>query len=233
MFRHLRVLGLTVSLSAAIVLIGCAGADNANSRLDTGSGPLDGDTASDSATTGLDSSEPDAAPEWFRLGATLTLEDGLATQVDVRLEFLDGDHLPVGCTEDRSSLGVVASIETPDPTVYHWFRVSLAEPVTDCVDAAQVPAELFLGLGDLHPEVEAQLLGLDLDGVSDSLYGAYVLLDETQAELDAPDQVALAYGYAGTETDLSGEATARTAAPLPDGDYTLAGVYLFPLVSAQ
>ncbi len=204
-----------------------------SARGDSGSGDSALDTSEDtgSGTDSTDISEP--TPEWFRLDATVTLVEGQATQVEVRQEFLDGQLLPVDCVEDRSSLGIVASVATPDPTVYHWWRVSLGDSDALCVELPQLPEEVFLGMGALHPEVEAQLLGRGLDAVADSLYGAYVMLDEAQVELKAEDQVALAYGFAGTESDLTGDATARTAAPLPDGDYTLSGVFLFPLMDAE
>ncbi|GEM_PF-2459819 len=225
MSRH-----LAVTLSAAVLMSGCMNDSSLNVRADTAGAPASGDTGSETDATTADSATPPADPEWYRLDATLTLEEGLLLGSAVTLEFLDRDlHVLTDCGETRETLGVVASVETPDPSIFHWWQIALGDSAAACDGTDTLPSELFLGLGQLHPEVEAQLLSLGLDQVAGSLYGAYVMLDPDQAQLDAQDQLALAYGYAGTLEDLAGETTARSAAPLPDGDYAVSGVYLLPL----
>ncbi len=220
-------------LSALLVCAGC-GADSAiapSSRYDTANEPYS-DTGSQATDTTGDSAAQDAEPVWFTLGATLTVADGLATEVEVVLGFLDEALDPLTCTESRAVDGVVGWTETPDPSVFHWWALALGAPEVACAAADQLPSQVFLGLGRLHPEVEAQLLARGLDEVASSLYGAYALVDESQLELDADQQVAWAFGYAGTESDLRGETTAAAEAPVPDGTYTVQGLYAFPLIQA-
>ncbi len=225
-FRH-----LTVMMTAASLL--------ACSAPDAGLGPRDnGDTGSSGATqeddtagvdTGSATDSDAGSPVWFNLGALVTLEETLATAVSLELSFYDGDLSLLHCTETWGVTGVVAESETPDSSIYHWWRLSLAPPESDCTSSEQLADSIHLGLGALHPEVEAQLLSQGMDLVSDSLYGAYVLLDPGQQDLAAAEQVALAYGYGGTLGDRAGASEAQQQGPLRDGDYEISGVFLFPV----
>jgi len=221
--RHLEIAVLSCVLATGCMAGDASGAwDTGASLSETDSGEDEGDTYGDSGYH-----TPEAA--WFRLGATLALSEGVPEDVLLELEFFDEAEVLIECTEARVASAVLVSTTTPDPLIYHWFRVSVAPPDATCTSPGELPDELHLGLGALHPEVAARLLSRGLEGVSDSLYGAYVLLEDDQLELDAADQLALAYGYAGTTADFDGDTTAVSEAPLPDGDYAISGVFLFPL----
>jgi hypothetical protein len=229
-FRHLKILR-TVAAIIALLATGCLSNNDISSfrGQDTGSsGPTAvQDTVSGDTADGATELKPE--PYWFSLGASLTLEDGVPLAVTLSLAFYGEDLGELDCTESRDVSGIVVSRDTPDPSVFHWWRLNSVAVASACVNPGQLPQDLVLGLGALHPEVEAQLLSVGLDGVAGSLYGAYALLDPDQLDLDPEDQVALAYGYGGTASDRAGESDALETGPLVDGDYELTGIYLFPL----
>ncbi len=220
---------LVITLLAGMLLSGCEGSLDAAGVSDTGAsgteedtGDLNDDTSEDTDTL--------ATAAWFSLGANLTLTDGVLEDLELVLDFHDGsEELMVDCQEIREVAGVLASTSTPDPSIFHWWWVTLGAPTVSCVSPGQLPEDLYLGLGSLHPEVGSRLLRRGLEGVAGSLYGAYALVENDQLDRDAADQLALAYGYAGTEEGFTGDTVAVTAGPLPDGVYEVSGVFLFPL----
>ena len=236
MFRHLKLIARLTASIGGCVLVGCSNSDLAGSQFrdDTGEGASPSDTAVDDGDSGQTVTDTVPQPTWFRLGAQVSLVDGLAAAVSLDLVLYDADQVLIpDCAELREVQGVVVSQDTPDPTVYHWWELLLAPAEVSCLSAGQLPDVLVLGLGALHPEVRAQMLSRGLDDVSGSLYGAYALLAADELALEPAEQRALAYGYAGTPSDRAGETPALDAGPLPDGDYTLSGVFLFPLDPAD
>ena len=188
-------------------------------------------SANATSTTNDDSElwEPDAAvPTWWRLHAKLQVSAGLLTHLGSALtvEILDQDG-GVLCTEDRRVDAVDNISDRPDPTVLTWWNVSVGESTGGC-DAVSLPnplpASVFLGIGDVHPEIEAVagwVESLPPAGTA-TLNGAYAQIDESQDDI-------WVYGLGGDAAAWSGTAGPASVTPIHDGLWTLRGIYSFPL----
>jgi len=186
------------------------GADNFDSAMfDTGAADTGG-TDGDSET-----------PVWWRLGATLDLLDGAIQKRDSTLDIsLSGADDVVICEESLPISRATSVVATPDAVVLAWWRIAAADPTGDCASwTSPLSTSVFLGIGDMHPDIEASLDPLDLAAVSDSLNGAY-------ASLDGGDTVYV-YGVAGTVDAYAGAVPAADALPLADGTWTVLAVYPF------
>lgn len=169
-----------------------------------------GDGESDSAT-----------PVWWRLGATLLLEDGdiddEESTLDLSLSAEDGVLI---CEEELPLVRSTFSSGTPDEVVLAWWRMTTSEPTGACAEwATPLPDTIYLGIGELHPDILASLDLLGLASVSDSLNGAYVSLDG--------GETVYVYGVAGSAAAFSGESPAADELPLFDATWTVLAVYPF------
>lgn len=173
-------------------------------------------------TGAADSGEAELA--WIGVGGSAVLSGGVLT--DAHFDFalyVDPDVGPA-CTSTRSANPSAVVVEvSPDPTIYHWWRLSLEISDGEDACAAPLPQSLLFGLGAMHPDIAPALPEHELDGVSDSLYGAYANLDPEHTSADT----AFVFGFAGTAADRAGASVAVTGPPMPDGDYAFTGYYLF------
>lgn len=210
-----------IAASALSVFTACTEADFNNRPLDSGS-------LSDTSSVADDSGAADSAdvePAWYRLSAQLNLAQS-ALQGGTVSFAIYGEDLDLGvvCEVSRALELVEAREQTPDPLIYHWWRLSLADPEEEPC-AGGLPDVLMLGLGGLHSELEP---GIDRDGYGDvrsSLYGAYLNVQVVRDNQDI-DANAFLLGYAATEAGYAGETLAVDAAPIPDGSYRVHGVFL-------
>lgn len=196
-----------------LLLVAACGADAYTGDADTGqNGPPFDDSGldDDSADTGAD-----VRAAWFAPAGELTVTDGLpapapaALRISVRGDDAD-DEL---CVVPLDVSGLVAGA-SPDPAVPHWWELDLV--ATD--PCAPLPDHLGLGVGAITPDVVARLGAVGLEEAADSLYGAYVRVDDGEVQV---------YGWAGTDADQTGGTPA--ASPPPDGTYTLGPLYVLPL----
>jgi hypothetical protein len=201
------------SLLFSLPLAGCADASlrGAAELLDTGGQ----DAAYDTAVKGEDTSLPED-PAWYVVRAELPILGGVAAAegATVALDVVDRDRSRVNCSVELDASGLTAgTVAAADPGSVWW-----ALPVVDTTDVcAPLPETLLLGVGVLGPDVRARLGTVGQDAVANSLYGAYLVLDDA----------AVVFGYAGTATDLLGDDVA--VLPPPDGLYRVAPLYLVPL----
>lgn len=198
-----------------VLLLGCGGGkDAALGHAD--SAEIDEDTGARTDTdTGLDGA---GEPSWWTLRADITLKKGLpvADSASLQVALLDG--LLATICEAEVSLKAAADTESPDPAIYAWWRVTPILP-TDCDEAGLVlPAELLVGVGELHPDIQARLI---TSGAADpaTLNGAYASLDG--------GKTLLVYGAAGPDAAWAGEGSPADLAPLDDGRWSLRPVFSF------
>lgn len=212
-------------LLCVCVLAGCSAERGSNDAggIDPGG---DGDDTADSGAV----EEPAAAVVWWRLDADFVVEAGLPTAgargksaSSVTVTVIDEDLVEVCSATAPLASAVSAQLESFDGLVDAW---SLAPDawVAACADArwddwfSPLDSGFVLAFGALHPEVEAALGGLSGigDGAAASLNGAYL----QTAEVDL-----VAFGAAGPAAAFQGAGDPAAAAPLPDGDWHVRGVF--------
>lgn len=210
--------------SALAVLAACSPAKgnfDADSALAPETDSLIGEDDTASADTA------DEAPAWMALDGQLTLIEGVPSALSLVVGLFGDPPEEPSCTVSRTAESGGVLENTPDTTVYYWWRFSLVTPDDESGCGGIVPDSLLLGLGALHPEILPALPEHGVDGVADSLYGVYANpYDDGTA---AQESVGYAFGFAGTAPDRAGAEPAVTAPPMPDGEYSLTGFYLFDL----
>lgn len=195
------------------------------------------DTGAQLGDTGVqpEDSPPDeqdgALPAWFTPDGLLEVLDGalVSAVLDLRVHDADASPEPL-CVARRQASGIETAVVTPDPSVFHWWVLTLDPAVDGCGDSVVLPDRLALGLGRMHPELEPAVEWADVAADPEGLYGAYASFGELDIEA-AAESTAYAFGFAGTDRDRSGDTLVVDAAPVPDGQYFLTGFYLFPLPS--
>lgn len=199
-------------LAAVLSLSGCAeykfAADEAKA-----SGFTDSSATGGSDDTGA--VDDLATPGWFAISAQLAVQDGLALSGSgsVHVEIVAEDGAEVLC--EASLLGDWSGAGGDEDVALWWSFAT-----QDAVLCAELP-QIHLGIGPLLPDIRARLGAAGMDGVSASLYGAYV--STASGAPSAPDT----FGYAARPEDLDGSGTG--ALPLADGTYTLTPLYLIAL----
>lgn len=160
---------------------------------------------------------------WMGLSGSATVADGALSAFTVEFSlYVDPPGEAPDCVTQRAAeLGELLA-SSPDASVFQWWRLPLA--VADGEDAclAELPEELLFGLGAMHPEIAPALEEHGLSGVSGSLYGAY-------ANPYGDAGTAYVFGFAGTDMDRAGDDAAVAMGPMPNGDYSFTGFYLFGL----
>ena len=119
--------------------------------------------------------------------------------------------------------------EVPDALVLSWWAISLGEWTGGCVsgsdDELVLPppqlSELYLGIGNMHPDI-LSVLGT-LDAASD---GAELTLNGAYASLNGGADVYV-YGVAGLNEGYQGVEGPALETPLEDGSWMLRAIYPF------
>ena len=210
--------GLLVMVGA----VSCSSSDMAKASFDTAL------SASDEPAGQVITTDQDAQPHWWRLSASLEVVAGQLAAVDSELEVTVLDR---NGTDLCSELFLVESTNTevfqPDPSLIVWWSIERGAGAGQCAadqDLSTLPETFFLGVGALHPELEAvagQVPMVPEEGPG-TLNGAFASVD--------PDVDGLwVFGFAGDESAWSGRSGPATVAPLADGTWTIIGVYGFPL----
>ena len=221
------------------VFFGCADYDLAKGSADTASAPgEDADSGSAGSMDDTAASADDTAavdpPELYGIGGSLEVSKGLISGGVVTLTFEDETRdIALTCPEDRTIAAVEQQKQTPDGAIFTWVRLDLDAAKDPCVGSTGVldsKEGLYLGLGELHPDLLPALAGagFDTEAAPTQLYGVYAAVPgEDTCAGDSQGASACVFGYGGTQANLDGLDDAATKAPLPDGTYLLQHVYLF------
>lgn len=201
----------------------------------TANGKFDGDSGlapeDDSQVGADDSGQSDTADldvAWLGLDGRLILTAGVASSIELQARlYVDPPGESPVCAVSRVAEAGEVLATTPDDAVFHWWRVVLTTPDGEDSCGERVPAQLLLGLGALDPEIVPALEAHGVDDAASSLYGAFANPYDDGGEAQA--STGYVFGFAGTASDRAGASPAVTAAPMPDGDYSFTGFYLFDL----
>ncbi len=207
--KSLLLLSLVAGCSNAASPENSGAADSA-SGVTTTTGTDDSDTA-----TSSDTAAP-AEPAWYAVDAEMSVVGGFAvpTPASVSLTVVDADLERVLCEVPLDVAGMSAGA-APVSGVWLWWSLPVEPVESSC---ATLPATLALGIGELVPDVRAQLGAVGLDGAGGSIYGAFVAAD---------DLPTVSFGVAGTDEGYAGEGSATE--PVADGTYTMRTLFLVPL----
>ena len=176
----------------------------------------------------VDDTGAGAEPVWWRLDADLDIMAGQLSRDSSQLTIavLDADGVPL-CEEEVRVAATATIASRPEPELLTWWSVELGEGTRACAgtyDLNELPRELQLGVGPIHPELQAVAGLVDFlpsEGI-ETLNGAYARVDP-----DVDD--VWVYGFAGDDDAWLGSSGPAVVAPLRDGLWTLRGVYSFPL----
>lgn len=194
--------------------INADGAPESSGAADTATATAPTDTTENNDTTDTDR---DPEPAWFALRAVVSVLGGVpvATPAEAELTVVDADLETVICTVPLDVGGLVGGPASVTEGVHLWWTLPVTPKDTGC---APLPATVRVGVGELVPDLRAQLGAVGLDDASAALYGAF-------AEVDAGG--VSAFGVAGTAGGFDGEGAATV--PVPDGAYTVQPLFLLPL----
>lgn len=207
---------------------GCASYELSRDDRVQGAGS-DGDASSGSDGGGFDSAvgSLDDRYSWWRLDADLHLDEGTVTAEDSSLMVGVLDDTGVELCSMVGSVGTAASsLVLPDEVLLTWWVLDGIVWSGNCVPGPAVerlPAALSIGVGFMHPEIEAVL-----DGMPELVAGAGAGLNGGYAQLPGDDTVYV-FGAVGPVSAWSGGGEPATEVPLEDGVWQVRGAYGFPL----
>ena len=203
---------------AAVLLcsvIGCSsekmdmmGADEASMSA------AEADTGSD-MESGVDFMED---PAHWRMSGTLLVNDG---SIQSELSFLHvaimGDAGSELCSDNIGISSTIREGEVPEAGVQAWWRVTRTEPdSTSCFERdypMPLPKPVFVGLGAMHPEIEAVIAGDTESARADGarLRSVYASMEE--------DSDVWVFGVAETSSEEEVEIDPTTGGVSVDGNW--------------
>ena len=200
-------------LLALAVATGCGGTDqNATDRASPGSDGFDTDTGSNVTDSTATTPETDAAtPVWWNILGLISTTGGVVDPAasNLQITLLDVD-LTVVCLVEGAPVSVEPAIK-PDLALLTWWTV------TGATDAScPVPGPIVFGFGPYDPLLDPGASAALLDPTG--LNGLYTV---SGSEL-------WVFGVAGTAEQFAGDAQSLGTAPLTDGVWRYASLYLLP-----
>ena len=184
--------------------------------------------ASDDPNGEVVTTDTGVKPHWWRLSASLEVVAGqlAAVESELQVTLLDRNGTEI-CSEPFLLDATNTEVFQPEPELIVWWSIERGEGAGQCSsyhDLTTLPESFFLGIGDLHPELEAvagQVPLVPEEGPG-TLNGAYASVDPDVDDI-------WVFGFAGDERAWSGRSGPSTVAPLADGTWSVVGVYGFPL----
>lgn len=191
--------------------------------------PLDTDLQWDTGSLedtgdGLDS-ENDVV-YWGLEGTMVVAEGSVQTQGSSMVLSFWTQDLDQVCMAQVQVLGITNTTPPRDVDLITWWHVELGTPVS-CEPAWSRYQQLNLGLGVLDPRLEPAMEAHDLAPEATGLYGLYV----QELVEHGPVEPIYVFGVGGSQANYAGTEDPVEAAPLPEGSYTLQGLYLLPWTS--
>ena len=181
------------------------------------------------AAGGQDEEAEASVPSAWDLSGSFRVIDG---QLDAGLSHLTADiYDEDGASICRQGLGVASTRNVeilPDPDLQSWWEINVdSTQAGDCVNqAVQVPTShpIYLGLGALHPEIEAVL-----DSEAGPTPPEDVEVRSVFVALGADARIWI-FGVATLDDSAQGDALEETIAiqTLRDGQWKFKALYSFP-----
>lgn len=178
------------------------------------------DTGFDTTTTSTDDTGLTGAA-WWTISGEILIENGFPVNEDsiLNVAILDID-LNLLCETPTTTL-VISETKSPDDLVYSFW--SITPQFYDCGTLQNyLPYSLFLGFGEMHPDLAAVATEGDLSESINYLYGAYLRLSGEDT---------WAFGVAYTYANLYENAIPANSAPMPNGTYIFNSLYTLPLTN--
>jgi len=182
------------------------------------SGMATDDTSFDS---GLDEDNADGdEPVWWALQAELVLEKGLATGGIVTIAPISGESVQLCPDTEPITITTITEQPIPYEGLLTWWRLEL-ELIDELCPGVSNPLSgpLYLGVGEMDPNISAALSAVEGLSTSMPLNGAYATLPNS-AEL-------FVFGVAGPEAAYAKQGKPAEKAPLEDGLWRIEPVYWF------
>lgn len=221
----MRLFLLTPTL---ILWAACAstGNNSADAPFDTNTGTNDTGSNEDYDTSPITEQGP---PLWYGLSANLELaEFTVEAKFTLNLYGEDLSQGPSCSVEIDDALQHKEPLSPDDSILFWWEGAGLySEDTNQCEGTDRLPNNLQIGLGRIHESLLPFLsaAGLDESNASGDLYGAYIGFNPVPSSPETPG-TAFVLGYAQqVESNLD-------TAPM-SGDFSLQGVFLFPLEAAR
>ena len=167
-------------------------------------------------------------PAYWKLSGTLLVNEG-AIQTD--LSFLRvgivGDEGGELCTDNVGITSSVREAESPEAGVQAWWSVTRTEPsISSCLTTEYtlpLPRPVYIGLGAMHPEIEAVLAG-----TPDHTRSEDSRLRSVYAAMSAEAAVWV-FGYAETTSEEEVEIDPSTGGVSVDGNWKFDALYSFAI----
>jgi hypothetical protein len=217
---------MRLSLLTPTLILWAACASNGGSRTDArNNSPVDDNDSGSSEAKDTSTEPAQKASVWYGLSASLEVTD-LSVEADFTLKFYtdlvsDGPACSVEITDKEQA----KQPYTPDESIVAWWESSglYSSESSQCDGMDRLPKNLQIGLGQIHESLLPFLSAAGLDNTDESkeLYGAYIGFNPSPSSADTPG-TAFVLGYA-QQTGASSDTDALS------GDFSLQGVFLFPL----
>lgn len=202
-----------------LLSLGCSESNLSKGSFDTGF-TTDGGSGETLDDTDADTGMFENEPAWWSLGSRLSLEKG-TPQVKSTLSIVPLNDEGEPLCEDPAPFTITEVTEEAAPytEVLVWWRLGLEAPDTLCDGiSAPIGDSIYLGVGEMHPDISAAIE--IIDGLDDALplNGAYASLDGSAVYV---------FGVAGQDSAYAGEGEVAESAPLADGGWRVEPVYWF------
>lgn len=185
----------------------------------------------DGGSTNTDSGSDDGGTDtldgaWWLVDGQVVVVGGAPLADGSSLVFTRRSGDESTCQDSVSPTALTPAEALPHETVFTWWKVEWEPTAITCFGAGEGAARqpLMLGVGQMHPEIEAvlpSLLGETDAAAVGHLNGAYLQLPD--------DDRLLVFGVIGPESAWAGEGDPASAAPLADGTWLLRSAYSLPL----
>lgn len=208
------------------LILWAACASNGGSRTDNpNNSPVYQNDSGSKEDNDTSTSQEQKTSVWYGLSASLEVTDR-SVEANFTLKFYtdlvsDGPACSVEITDKEQA----RQPYTPDESIVFWWESSglYSSESSQCDGMDRLPKNLQIGLGQIHESLLPFLSAAGFDNADESkeLYGAYIGFNPSPSSADTPG-TAFVLGYAQ-------QTSASSDTDVLSGDFSLQGVFLFPL----
>ena len=222
-----RTGGNTMRMTPILVCGLAVGCSDAKMSMDAFDEAMMSAAESDTAFAPDEGAEFSETPAYWKLSGTLLVNEGsIQTDLSFLRVTIVGDEGGDLCTDNVGISASSRQSESPEAGVQAWWEVTRTEPAaTSCLSmeySLPVPKPVFLGLGAMHPEIEAVLAGEPDHTQSEGsrLRSVYLAMSE--------ESTVWVFGYAETTSEEEIELDPVTGGSSVDGNWKFDALYSLP-----